>query len=203
MFICFEGIAGSGKTSQSRLLKGYLEKLLGKDVFLSAVYEGSKKEEISSFINKLEIKGNSIAEMFLFQSLHSVQFKQVYEAINKDQVVICDRWRYSFFAHHLHNNTFDGNLNLMSQIDFLAFGSLNPDIIILFDLPADLAYTRYLERESLNGGDGLELMNFDYFLSVSNYYRQLALENNWHIIECLGDEAHVFSTITTIINKYV
>lgn len=101
MFICFEGIAGSGKTTQTKLLADYLKNIKRKDVFVSAVYEGERRKVISDFMSKSGIKVDQNAVMFLFQALHAAQYHEVNEALISGKIVIADRWRYSFFAHHL------------------------------------------------------------------------------------------------------
>ena len=119
MFICFEGIAGSGKTTQTKLLADYLKNVKGKDVFVSAVYERERRKAISDFMNLSGIKAAQTAVMFLFQALHAAQYHEVHEALMSDKIVIADRWRYSFFAHHLQQNTFNGDAMLMNQLDLL------------------------------------------------------------------------------------
>lgn len=75
MFTCFEGIAGSGKTTQAMLLADYLEQVKGREVFVSAVYEGERRKAVSGFMNTTGIKSDQNATMFLFQTLHAAQYR--------------------------------------------------------------------------------------------------------------------------------
>jgi len=126
MFICLEGIAGSGKTTQTKLLADYLKNVKGKEIFISAIYEGERRKVVSDFMNALGIKLDQNAVMFLFQALHAAQYHEVKNALSINKTVIADRWRYSFFAHHVYQDTFGKNENLMFQLDLLAYRSLEP-----------------------------------------------------------------------------
>lgn len=187
MFICLEGIAGAGKTTQTRLLADYLESAKKKEVLISAAYEGDRRKVVSDFMNVSGIKPDQNAVMFLFQALHAAQYHEVSQALTANKIVITDRWRYSFFAHHLQQNTFDGDKKLMHQLDILAYRTLEPDIVFLLDVPSSIAYERYLRREQLINDSGLNLMDRKYFTSVYDYYKQLALNRGWHIVDGVQD----------------
>lgn len=200
MFICFEGIAGSGKTTQTKNLFEYL-KTKNKDVFVSSAYEGNRRLAVSSFMNETGIKSDQNAVMFLFQSLHAAQFFEVNESLRLGKTVIADRWSPSFYAHHLYQNTFNGDGVLMDKIDRLAFRSLEPDAYFLIDLPPDVAYSRYVEREKVISDKGLDLMHLEYFSSVSLYYKEVAQKKGWYVIDGTQSEDAVFLSIKKIIDQ--
>ncbi len=201
MFICFEGIAGGGKTTQTKLLADYLKNVKGKEIFISTVYEGERRRVVSDFMNASGIKLDQNAIMFLFQALHAAQYHEVNNALNVNETVIADRWRYSFFAHHLYQGTFDKNENLMFQLDLLAYRSLEPDICFLIDIPAKIAYNRYIERERSINDNGLDLMNLEYFVTVADYYKNLAHDKGWYIVDGTKDQQTIFRYIKAIIDE--
>ncbi len=201
MFICFEGIAGSGKTTQTKLLADYIKNVKKKEIFISAAYEGERRKTVSDFINASGIRLDQNAMMFLFQALHSAQYHEVNKAISDSKTVIADRWRYSFFAHHLHQCTFDKNENLMLQLDLLAYRLLEPDICFLIDIPAKIAYDRYIERERTINDNGLDLMNLEYFVAVTSYYKNLAHNKGWYIVDGTKNQQTTFHDIKAIIDE--
>ena len=201
MFICLEGIAGSGKTTQTKLLADYLKNVKGKDIFISAVYEGERRSVVSDFMNASGIKLDQNAVMFLFQALHAAQYHEVKNALSINKTVIADRWRYSFFAHHLYQRTFDKNENLILQLDLLAYRSLEPDICFLIDIPAKIAHNRYIERERSINDNGLDLMNLEYFVTVADYYKNLAHNKGWYIVDGAKDQQTIFRDIKAIVDE--
>lgn len=201
MFISFEGIAGSGKTTQVKFLVNYLEAINAKSVFVSAVYERKRRRIIDNFIYNLNIKNNKIAIMFLFQSLHAIQYEEVFDALNQNKFVIADRWRYSFFAHHLYQNTFLKDYYIMQKFDEITYKSLEPDICFLLDLPWKVAYNRYVGRENNKNKKGLNIMNKKYFIKIVAYYKKLAKEKGWYIIDSNKSQKEVFKDIIKVIEK--
>lgn len=201
MFICFEGIAGSGKTTQTKLLADYLKNVKEKEIFISAVYEGERRRVVSDFMNASGSKHDKNAVMFLFQALHAAQYHEVKNALSINKTVIADRWRYSFFAHHLYQGTFGKNENLMFQLDLLAYRSLEPDVCFLIDIPAKIAYNRYIERERSINDNGLDLMNLEYFVTVADYYKNLAHDKGWYIVDGTKDQQTIFRDIKAIVDE--
>ena len=89
----------------------------------------------------------------------------------------------------------------MRQLNLLAYRALEPDIYFLLSISPSIAYERYLEREHFINDSGLELMNGEYFNSVSNYYNQLAHNNSWHVADGTQDPQTVSRKIRDIIDQ--
>ena len=66
-FITFEGIEGSGKSTQIALLSSFLKKKITKKIFLTREPGGTKiSEKIRKLvINDLDEKSNSLTELLL------------------------------------------------------------------------------------------------------------------------------------------
>lgn len=148
LFICFEGIAGSGKTNQSILLKQRLEKENWGEVVISKAYEEERKQVADVLISSLKIRPDSISMMFLFQMLHSEQYRETREALNEGKIVIADRWRESFWAYHLNFGPLaKESRKTLEVLDRLAFHNLEPEITFLLDLLVEVAMKRLLSRD--------------------------------------------------------
>lgn len=201
-FIAFEGLAGSGKSTQVKLLSDYLTSL-NKDVLISVAYEGHRRKMVSDFMNISDIKSDDISTMFLFQSLHRLQYKEVKEALNSGRFVVADRWRESFFAYHQYQNTFKNNNDLLHQLDILTFENLEPDLCFFLDLSPKVAYEHYIQREKVLDDNGLNLMDLNYFVKVSDYYKKVAKEKNWIIVDASKDIKEVFQSIIETLDKNI
>ena len=180
MFICFEGVAGSGKTTQTQLLSDFLQKQKKRTVFTSSAYEAERRDQAARFMREQGINDDQNAIMFFFQALHAAHFSEVSDALDTYDDVITDRWRESFYAHHVTQNTFNGDTALLEKLDKLAYRSLEPSLTFLLDAPADVVHARYVEREKEIDDGGLPLMDSDYFEDVIDYYRNAGEKKGWH-----------------------
>lgn len=201
MLICFEGIAGAGKSTQTLLLSEYLQSKKEASVFISSVYEGARRTLVSDFMNKSGIKSDANATMFLFQALHAAQYAEVTHELSVNKIVIADRWRYSFFAHHLYVDTFAGDTKFMDKIDRLAYRELEPNVCFLIHTPPEVAYDRYKRRENLIADNGLNIVDLKYLSSVQDFYIQIAKKNNWYIIDGSLSPDDVFKQIKVIVDQ--
>jgi len=191
IFICFEGIAGSGKTTQIALLKKKLEKGNWGEVIITKTYEGKIKEAASAFIKALNLDPRSISMMFLFQALHAEQYKKTKEALESGKIVIADRWNESFWAYHSNFLPLSQKPKKMLKIlDELAFQKLEPQITFLLDASEETALQRILLR---NPKDMIvpEIGTKKFFIPIEpkkfftiqrKYYLETARQKNWIII---------------------
>lgn len=180
-----EGIDGSGKTTQAKLLKERLQDQ-GHSVFLSKSCSANQKEVVEELIREFEIERQSIAMLFLYQALHEKQCRKALNALEQqDSIVIADRWNCSFWVYHLNFGPLKNRRDLLKILDRLAFKGRRPQTVFLLDVPVEKAMKRKEERK---GQDKLDQESFETFALARKQYREMAAQrDNWSVID--GDRS--------------
>ncbi len=147
-FVSFEGIDGSGKSTQARLLYDHL-RATGGDVVLTREPGGSPGAEE---IRKLVLEGatdrwSPETELLLFTAARRDHLERtVNPALEAGQVVICDRFADST---RLYQGLVRADLRgLVDQLHDLVIGQ-EPDLTVLIDMDPETGLSRALAR-----GDG-------------------------------------------------
>lgn len=172
LFVTFEGIDGSGKSTQVSALRKSLEDK-GTEVIVirepGATLIGEKIRSI--LLDKAHSKMSSETELLLYEAARAqIVYEVIRPALQAGKVVICDRFYDSTVAYQGYAR----GLSLES-IDFLnqlATGGLEPDLTFLMDLPAKDAWERMDVREGAQ--DRLELEGFSFMEKVRAGYLELA-----------------------------
>ncbi|MBF8246571.1 MAG: dTMP kinase [Rickettsia sp.] len=179
-FITFEGIIGSGKSTQSNILYNYLTNN-GKKVILTREIGGSN---LAEKIRNIFINNNipSISQIFLvlaarYDHLHKV----IFPALLSDHIVICDRFIDSTLAYHQNNLlNFDQILEFHKNFAKLNYQDLNqnsdrsynPDLVkkyINCALMPDITFLLNIEHsEALFRAQTRDIQNQDN--KNQNYY---------------------------------
>ena len=144
-FISFEGIDGSGKSTQARLLADHLWSA-GRDVILTREPGGSDGAEE---IRKLVLEGepdrwSPETEVLLFTAARRDHLECVIgPALEAGKIVICDRFADST---RLYQGMARADLrHLVDQLHDLMIGR-DPDVTILVDMEPDTGLARALSR---------------------------------------------------------
>ncbi|MEM6587014.1 MAG: dTMP kinase [Pseudomonadota bacterium] len=146
MFISFEGIDGSGKSTQARRLKDHLIKA-GRDVVLTREPGGSPGAED---IRKLVLEGDpdrwsAETELLLFSAARRDHLERtIRPALNAGQVVICDRFVDSTRMYQGLRGA--GLRAMVDQLHDLVIGQ-DPDLTVLVDMDPQLGLSRALARQ--------------------------------------------------------
>ena len=140
LFVVFEGVEGSGKSTQSRELK----RRLTKSGFTATLVREPGGTPTGQRIRQL-LKGDheitSMAELFLFLAARTTLIETVVRpALDKGEVVVCDRYIYSTAAYQGYGRGL--NLDVIRQLTDLATGGLTPQIAFLLDLSSDEGFRR-------------------------------------------------------------
>lgn len=181
-FITFEGIDGSGKTTQIRLLKKYLLHK-GQRVFVSREPGGTglaMAEAIRKLILNPRYTVHPRSELLLYEASRAQHVeKSIVPMLKKGYWVLCDRFTDATLAYQ------GGGRGIPTRkllwLNRFATHDLNPDITILLDLPVRVGLTkarlitRQLQRKKRNfAGDRIEQEKIDFHRRVQGRYRALA-----------------------------
>jgi len=169
VFIAFEGGEGSGKSTQSKLLKKWLEEE-GEEVLLSREPGGT---EMGKDLRRIlldhstgEISPRAEALLYAADRAHHV-FSKIRPALDRGEVVITDRYFDSSIAYQGAGRVLVSGE--VARISRWATESLFPTLTILIDQPAEIGLSR------LKSKDRLEIEPIDFHERIRQEYLQLTL----------------------------
>jgi dTMP kinase len=189
MFISLEGIDGSGKTSQAKLLAA----ALGGDVVLVREPGGTKTgERIRDLLKDPALELGSLSELLLFCAARAELVSQVIgPAQERGQDVVCDRFSDSSVAYQ---GTARGlGAERVEEICDLATGGVWPDLTILLRIDPERAATRIGRRKADRfEGEGIELQRL-----VAEGYEEIARRHpeRVRVVEAEGDREAVHEAV--------
>ncbi|AVO39671.1 dTMP kinase [Pukyongiella litopenaei] len=174
MFISFEGIDGSGKSTQARMLADTLRGD-GHDVVLTREPGGSPgAEEIRALVLQGDPdRWSAETEILLFTAARRDHMERtIRPALDAGKVVICDRFADST---RMYQGMSRGDLRgLVDQLHDLMIGC-EPDLTLLIDMDPETGLTRALGRQGAEErfetfGAGLQARMRDGFLALARDY---------------------------------
>jgi dTMP kinase len=147
MFISFEGIDGSGKSTQARLLADFLRNQ-GHDVVLTREPGGSAgAEEIRALVLEGDPdRWSAETELLLFTAARRDHLeKTIRPALEAGKIVICDRFADST---RVYQGTTRGDLLERVNALHASMIGVEPDITILVDIDPNVGLSRAKSRQT-------------------------------------------------------
>ncbi|HAH50789.1 MAG TPA: dTMP kinase [Balneola sp.] len=170
MLITFEGIDGSGKSTQISLLKKYITNS-GKDVEVLREPGGTDISElIRGMLLNPEIEIDPVTELLLFSSARSQLIaEKVKPLLAKDVVIILDRFYDSTTAYQGYGR---GSLPIdqVHQINRVASHGIAPDITFYLRLSLEESANRTAHMEK----DRMEQSGIEFYQNVIKGFDELA-----------------------------
>ena len=147
MFITFEGIEGSGKTTQQQRVATLLRER-GRTVVTTKEPGGTPlADRIRAILLDSASVIDPIAEVFLFAASRRQHTTEVIErALGRGEVVLCDRYADSTLAYQGFGRLID--LDRLRALNDWATDSLEPALTLVFDLPEEAGLRRALSRNA-------------------------------------------------------
>jgi len=168
IFIAFEGGEGTGKSTQSKMLKKWLEQE-GESVVLSREPGGT---DLGQGLRKIllghetgVISPRAEALLYAADRAHHV-FSLIRPALDRGDVVVTDRYFDSSIAYQGAGRVLEPNE--VARISRWATESLFPTLTIIIDLPAEIGLGRLKSR------DRLEAEPLAFHERVRNEFLQIA-----------------------------
>ncbi len=187
IFVVFEGVEGSGKTTQSRSLQRRLSAAGHKTTLVHEPGSTPAGERIRRWL-KTGTELTPLAELFLFSAARATLVETVIRpALARDEIVVCDRYTYSTVAYQGHGRGID--LRTIAELNDVASRGLVPDLVLLLDMPADDG----LARKSGGARDRFEAESADFHHRVREAYLSMARQDpdRWLTIDSTRARAEV------------
>jgi dTMP kinase len=146
LFITFEGVEGSGKTTQIRRLKRYLTQRgipckVTREPGGCPIGENIRK----TLLNPDHHGMVPLSELLLYEASRAQHVKEVIKPLlKKGMIVLCDRFSDASIAYQGYGRKVD--LNLVARLNRLSSQGIKPDVTFLLDCPSDLGLKRALRR---------------------------------------------------------
>lgn len=186
MFIVFEGIDGSGKSSAINKLRLALE-MAGKKVMVTA-------EPTAGNLGKIVAETEGLipeTEALLFTADRANHTKQIREWIADGFTVICDR----YFASTLAYQSAAGmDINWLKTINSRVI--IKPDVTFLFDIDPEKAMERINKR-----GEPSRFEKLEYQRKVREQYLAIGEEYGFIKIDADRERAEIADEVISIVKE--
>ena len=204
-FIVFEGIDGSGKTTQINQLSKWLisTDLIPENNKLVITREpgGTKLgKSIRSLLldTSIEKSPDSITELLLYAADRSQHVNEIIRpTLDQGDWVISDRFCGSTLAYQGYGRKLD--INLIKDLEAIATQGIAPDITFLLDIPIEESIRRRINRKD----DRIEKEGREFLSNVSLGFQELSQDSNWKKISAINSEENIISEIKSEIKKLI
>jgi dTMP kinase len=176
LFITFEGVDGSGKTTQIQKLRDFLEtKGLAVDLIREPGGTAIGEKIRTVLLDKSNGEMSSETELLLYEAARSqIVRERILPSLRAGQIVICDRFFDSTTAYQGYGRGL--NLADIERLNRWATGGLEPDLTFFLDLPVRDALRRMEDR--LIDSDRLEEEGSEFMTKVRDGYLEILAHNS-------------------------
>ena len=194
--ITFEGVEGSGKTTQARYLASFLSNR-GRRVCLTSEPDGTPLgAAVRSLFESAAAGPTPLCEVFLFLAARQQHVTEVIRpALERGEVVISDRYVDATVAYQGYGRGVD--VQTIRELNLLATGGVLPDLTLLLDVDARVGMGRIAGRAH----DHFETMGLAFHERVRQGYLEIAREQKERVVVVPADrgEDEVRSAIRALV----
>ena len=197
MLITFEGIEGSGKSTQVELLNDYLVSK-GQTVVRTREPGGSLFGEA---LRKVLLQGDMnifpLSELLVFMAMRAQHVEQVIlPALQERKIVLCDRFVDATYAYQGYGRSID--LGIIETLNRLVTKGIRPNLTILLDVEVETGLTRKALHATM---DRFEKEALSFHQKIKDAYMKLSKEDPKRFFVVDGNREQ--SAVQDIIKKKV
>lgn len=169
--IVFEGVEGSGKTTQVDSTYHWIKSQLSDQEILITRQPGGTN--LGGELRQMLLYGSNIlsrTELFLYAADRCQHVEEFLKPnLAQNAVILCDRYTDSTIAYQGYGRGLD--LELIATLNKLATTGLESDLTLWLDIDVEIGLERSRERGKL---DRIEQANIDFHKRVQIGYQDLA-----------------------------
>ncbi|WP_243311234.1 dTMP kinase [Fundidesulfovibrio agrisoli] len=209
MFVTFEGVEGSGKSTQIGLTRQWLTSL-GREVLVTRQPGGCALglELRRILLDARNTHLDSTAELFMYLADRAQHVAEVIRpALDAGRDVLCDRYHDSTVAYQGFGRGLD--VERLLALGQLATGGLAPQATILLDLPPETGLTRARGRNHAAGASQsegrFEALELDFHQRVREGFLELARREPWRfaVVDAAGSPEDVFARVRAALEAHL
>jgi dTMP kinase len=199
MLLALEGIDGAGKGTQAaRVAESAVEHGHSVASFSFPTYDGNPfSRAVADYLNGEfgtadEVHPELAALLYAGDRFHARP--QLLEALERNDLVVCDRYVASNAAHQgakLRGDARRRLLDWLEEVEFGEFGLPRPELVVLLDAPVALA-RELVGRKAARGYTTMEADihegDADHSSATREVYLELARRGAWRIVSTANDE---------------
>ena len=205
-FIVFEGIEGSGKSYQAKILFNKLKKNT-KNVILTREPGGTKSAEIirkiilkDYFEKNKKIKFDKYTDTLLYLAARNEHIKnKIIPALKNKKIIICDRFIDSTFAYQVYGKKV--SMKFIDNIHKKILGNIKPDITFVLKVKKESFIKRLKNRKIKNRYDNFPIK---FYLKAQNSFLKIAKKKkNYKVLESSENSPVLQKIIYQIVKKKI
>lgn len=200
VLITFEGVEGSGKSTQMRRL----ERWLRREGYRPEITREPDGTVLGAAVRRLferpSVKPQPLAEMFLFMAARQQHvIEKIRPWLRAGRVVLCDRYTDATVAYQGYGRGVEPQL--IREMNVHATGGVFPDLTLLFDLDPALGFRRIGTRRL----DHFEREKLAFHRRVRRGYLEIMRADPKRVrrIDAAGDPVAVERQVRTIVGEFL
>ncbi|HSG98748.1 MAG TPA: dTMP kinase [candidate division Zixibacteria bacterium] len=188
LFITFEGIDGSGKSTQARLAGSYLKKRKLPVVIVREPGSAPLSERIRRLLLNKDLHIEPYPELLLYLAARGQLVRErIIPALEENTIIVCDRFHDSTVAYQGYGRGLDREL--IERLRRQMVGSVTPDLTLVYDVDYETSLSRRKKSP-----DRLENESEKFFKRTRAGFRAIARQepNRVRLIDARKDEETVW-----------